>query len=151
MDHVISAQPGLVPRMDSKHTKERITAGCVFFDHVSNHSYTHLQTRVDNDQTIQAKRAYERFVASHGVTLKRFHADNGIFAEKGFRDEINDTPGHTITYCAVGAHHQNGIVERHIGTLTNGARTNLLYAQRKWPEAVGTILWPFAWKDFERK
>ena len=151
MDHVISAQPGLVPRMDSKHTKDRITSGCVFFDHVSGHSYTHLQTSVDNEQTIEAKRAYERFANSHGVTLKRFHADNGIFAVKAFRDEIDNTPNQRITYCAVGAHHQNGLVERHIGTLTRGARTNLLYAQRKWPEAIGTILWPFAWKDFERK
>ena len=151
MDHIISAQPGLVPRMDSKHTKERITAGCVFFDNVTGHSYTHLQTSVDNTQTIEAKRAYERYAASHGVTLKRFHADNGIFAEKSFRNEIDIAPGQSITYCAVGAHHQNGLVERHIGTLTNGARINLLFAQRKWPEAIGTILWPFAWKDYERK
>ena len=151
MDHIISAQPGLVPRMDSKHTKDRIVAGCVFFDHVSGHSYTHLQTSVDNTQTIEAKRAYERFAQSHGVNLKRFHADNGIFAELKFRNEIDATPHQSITYCAVGAHHQNGLVERSIGTLTLGARTNLLYAQRKWPEAIGTILWPFAWKDFERK
>ena len=150
IDHIISAQPGLVPRMDSKHTKDRITAGCVFFDHVTNHSYTHLQTSADNEQTIEAKRAYERYALTHGVTLKRFHADNGIFAEKAFRDEI-DQSNQKITYCAVGAHHQNGLVERHIGTLTKGARINLLYAQRKWPEAIGTILWPFAWKDFERK
>lgn len=65
--------------------------------------------------------------------------------KKGFRDQI-ETDGQSISYCAVGAHHQNGIVERHIGTLTTqGSRTNLLHAQRHWPEAVGSILWPFAW------
>ena len=83
--------------------------------------------------------------------MKRFHADNGIFAEKSFRNEIDIAPGQSISYCAVGAHHQNGLVERHIGTLSNGARINLLFAQRKWPEAIGTILWPFAWNDCERK
>ena len=127
IDHVISAQPGLVPRMDSKHTKERITSGCVFFDNVTGHSYTHLQTSVDNKQTIEAKRAYEKYAETHGVTLRRFHADNGIFAEKPFRDEIENSPGQSITFCGVGAHHQNGIAENHIGTLTKGARINLLY------------------------
>ena len=62
--------------------------------------------------------------------MKRFHADTGIFAENAFRDEIKQS-NQKITYCAVGAHHQNGLVERHIGTSTKGARINLLYAQRK--------------------
>ena len=84
------------------------------------------------------------------MDIKSFHADNGIFAEKAFRDDVADS-NQTISYCAVGAHHQNGISERHIGTLTHGARTNLLHAQRRWPEAIGSILWPFAWKDFERR
>ena len=26
----------------------------------------------------------------------------------------------------------------------------LLSAQRLWPEAIGEILWPFAWKEYER-
>ena len=41
-------------------------------------------------------------------------------------------------------------MELHIGNLTHGSRTNLLHAQRHWSEAIGSILWPFAWKDFER-
>ena len=118
MDHVISAQPGLVPRMDSKHTRERITAGCVFYDHVSRLSYTHMQTSANNDQTIEAKVAYERFAHNHGVKLRRFHADNGIFAEQAFKQTIQESPGQSITYCGVGAHHQNGLVERHNGTFS---------------------------------
>lgn len=150
MDHVISAQPGLVPRLDGRHTRDRIVGACVFFDHVSNHSYTHLQTSIDNAQTLEAKKGYQRFASSHGVTLKRFHADNGIFAEKVFRDDL-DANDQAITFCAVGVHHQNGLVERHIQTLSRGARASLLHAKRHWDEAVGTILWPYAWKDFEEK
>jgi hypothetical protein len=150
IDHVISHQPGLVPRMDGRHTKDRINSACVFIDHVSGLSYSHLQTSVDNVQTLQAKRGYEQFAKSHGVTVKSFCADNGVFAEKGFTDHVKKC-NQSISFCAVGAHHQNGIVERHIGTLTRGARTNLLHAQRRWPDAIGTILWPFAWKHFERQ
>ncbi len=150
IDHVISHQPGLVPRMDGRHTKQRINSACVFIDHVSGLSYSHLQTSVDNEQTIQAKLGYEQFADSHGVTVKSFRADNGVFAEKAFRDAVQAS-NQTITFCAVGAHHQNGIVERHIGILSNGARANLLHAQRRWPKAIGSILWPFAWKHYERQ
>ena len=49
-----------------------------------------------------------------------------------------------ITFCAVGAHHQNGIYESHIKILNLGARTILLHAQRHWPEAITTMLYPLA-------
>ena len=150
IDHISSAQPGLVPRLDGRHTRDRINSACVFVDHASSYSYSHMQTSIDNDQTIAAKKAYECLADTCGVAVKSYHADNGIFAEQAFRDEVSDS-NQKITYCAVGAHHQNGIVERHIGMLTLGARTNLLHAQRRWPDAIGTILWPFAWKDFERR
>ena len=150
IDHVISAQPGLIPRVDGRHTRDRITCGCVFLDHASGHSYTHMQTACTNEESVAAKKEYERIAHSNGVSIKSYHADNGIFAEKAFRDEVAAC-NQDITYCAVGAHHQNGIIERHIGELTAGARTNLLHAQRRWPDAISSILWPFAWKDYERR
>ena len=150
IDHVLSAQPGLVPRMDGRHTLDRINSVCVFIDHVTKLSYSHMQTSVSNEQTVMAKVAFEQFAATNDVSIEAYHADNGIFAEKVFRDAVQAS-NQSISFCAVGAHHQNGIIERHILELTYGARTNLLHAQRRWPEAVGSILWPFAWKDFERR
>ena len=52
----------------------------------------------------------------------------------------------TIPFCGVNAHHQNGIVERHDRTLNDSARVMLLHAQRLWPDAISSILWPFAMK-----
>jgi hypothetical protein len=150
IDHVISKQPGLVPRMDGRHTRDRITGACVFLDNHTRYSYSHLQTSIDNEQTLEAKQGFEQHASSNDINIKAYHADNGIFATQAFRDDIQSS-SQKISYCAVGAHHQNGIVERHIGILTHGARTNLLHAQRRWPEAIGSILWPFAWKDFERR
>ena len=57
----------------------------------------------------------------------------------------------TIDYCGVGAHNQNGIVERNIGLMTNGSRTLLLRAMRRWPDMISTLLWPYAWKEVERR
>ena len=56
-----------------------------------------------------------------------------------------------ITFCGIGAHHQNGIVERRIQTFTKISRTIFFHAQQYWPECVNTILCPFAVKaDIER-
>ena len=53
---------------------------------------------------------------------------------------------HTITFCGVGAHLQNGIVEIRIWNVTKISRTIILHAQRYWLECVDTMLWPFAVK-----
>ena len=50
--------------------------------------------------------------------------------------------------CGVGYHHQNAIVERKIETLTLGDRSFLLNAKRYFPEAITTMLCPYALKVF---
>ena len=149
-DQVISAHPGLVPRMDGRHTRDRISCGSVFIDTTTGYSFTHMQTSTDCEQTLLGKAMFERNANSHNVVIRSYHADNGIFAEKAFTDQVRND-NQTITYCGVGAHHQNGIVERKIGLLTRGSRTLLLHAQRRWKSAISTILWPFAWRCFENR
>ena len=55
-DQTMSAQPGLVPRMGGRHTKDRITAVSVFLDSVTGHSFSHLQISTGGDETLAAKR-----------------------------------------------------------------------------------------------
>ena len=150
IDQMSSAHPGLVPTITGRHTRERITGLTCYIDNFSRRSYSHLQTSLDTDQTLDSKIAFERDARSHGVKIKSYHADNGRFAEKCFRDEVEKC-NQKISFCGVGAHHQNGIIERHIGLLTTSTRTLLLHAKRHWPEAISTILWPFAWKAAERR
>ena len=49
-----------------------------------------------------------------------------------------------ITFCGVGAHHQNGVSERIIKDLTLSSRTLVLHAQRHWTEYITTMFWPFS-------
>ena len=129
IDHLISKQPGLLPRISGNHTRDRISAACIFKDVYSKFTYVHLMTSCDLEQTIAAKHAFEKLAATYNVTVQRYHADNGHFACKGFRDVVSDA-NQKISFCGVGAHHQNGIVENMIGLLTRWARTSLLHAKR---------------------
>ena len=103
-------------------------------------------TSCDLDQTLNSKVAFEKLAAFYGVEVKHYHADNGTFACEGFRNAVSSS-NQKITFCGVGAHHQNGIVENMIGLLTRGARTSLLHAKQRWPQAITTILWPYALKS----
>jgi hypothetical protein len=148
MDQLVSAQPGLIPQMSGRLTNMRIMGATVFVDHYSDHIYVYLMKDLTLSETLMAKHAYERFLASLGVDSKAYHADNGRFADKGFRDDCAAS-NQAITFCGVGSHHQNGIAERKIKDITLGGRTLLLHAKRMFPEYISTILWPFAVKCYE--
>ena len=77
--------------------------------------------------------------------MKRYHVDNGRYSNNGFMARLNAN-NQTINFRGIGAHHQNGIVERRIRTVTKIARTIILHNQRYWPERVDTMVWPFAVK-----
>ena len=98
------------------------------------------------EETLQAKYFFELFMATHAVDVKGYWADNGRFADKNFKAAIDDA-NQTITLCGVGAHHQNGVAEARIKTLSLACHTLLLHSKRHWPEAITTMLWPFAPKE----
>ena len=47
----------------------------------------------------------------------------------------------TITFCGVGAHHQNSVAERCIWDITKNAHTSLLHAAHRCPKAIAANLW----------
>jgi hypothetical protein len=92
---------------------------------------------------VRAKEEFERYAASHGVTVRHYHADNGRFADNKFRQAVASR-GQTLSFCGVNAHFQNGIAERRIRELQEHARTMLIHANKRWPSAITTNLWPYA-------
>jgi hypothetical protein len=56
----------------------------IFVDHFSDHVYAYLMKDLTISETLTAKHAYEKYLASLGVESKAYHADNVHFADKGF-------------------------------------------------------------------
>ena len=146
MDQLVSAQPGLIPQMAGFLTNLRIWGATVFVDHFSDYVYVALMRDLGLDETLLAKSAFERHAHEGGILIESYRADNGCFTDAGFQKTIKDA-NQSITFCAVGAHHQNGIVERRIKELTLISRTLLLHAKRHWPDYITTMMWPFALKE----
>ena len=142
-DHIVSHQPGLIPQSTGTLTHTRFWGSVLFVDHHSDFLYNHLITGTTSQATLESKQAYERLAAAHGVHVESYHADNLRFNDNNFKGDCIKN-GQTISYCGVGAHHQNAVAESKIKTVCYGARTILLHAKRKWPEVIKTILWPYA-------
>lgn len=145
VDQLVSATPGLIAQMAGFLTKERYTAATVFVDQYSSLSYVHLQKSTTAYETLQAKATFERYAKQRGVLIQHYHADNGTFAANDWvRDCYSKQQG--LTFASVNAHHQNGKAENRIRQLQDMARTMLIFAAKRWPEAVTTNLWPYAIK-----
>ncbi len=110
MDQLVSAQPGLIPQMAGFLTNLRIWGARIFVDHYLDYVYVALMQDLGLDEALLAKLAFERDASDGGVSIISYRADNGRFADAGFQKAIKDA-NQSITFCAVGAHHQNGIVE----------------------------------------
>ena len=68
-------------------------------------------------------------------SIKHYHDDNGRFSDNGFIDDINQKY-QKITFCGVGAHHQNSIVENKNKILNTGARMLLLHGIIMGPQMI---------------
>ena len=130
MDALTSSTPGIIPQMSGFLTSNRFGAATVFVDHETSYMNTHLQRGQTLIESIEAKAAYERIVANFGIRVKKFHTDNGIFTEEGFKRDVSDN-NQTISFCGVGAHFQNVISEAAIKQLTEKARTMLIHAKHR--------------------
>ena len=75
------------------------------------------------------KSLYESYADTCDVKMESYRADNERFAELSFLMAVK-VAQHTIDFCAVSAHHQNGVIKWHFQFLTTKALTILLHAKR---------------------
>ena len=142
-DHIVSHQPGLMPQSTGILAHARFWGSVLYVDHATDFIYNHLVTGISSDATLESKHAYERVLAAYGRKVKGYHADNLRFNDAQFTSDCHRGQ-QKLTFCGVGAHHQNGLVECKIKEICYGARTVLLHAKRKWSDVITIVLWPYA-------
>ena len=89
MDQLISPTAGFVPTHRGIPTTQRYVGATVFVDHYSDFTYVHLMTKLNAETTVEAKRAFERVAQSHGMTIRHYHSDNGLFDTKLFKESFH--------------------------------------------------------------
>ena len=145
VDQLVSPTPGLVAQMTGRLTTKRYRYATVYVDQATGYGYVHLQKTATAEETIQGKLVFEDMALRHGINIKSYHADNGIFKARKWVEACR-LKQQSLTFAGVNAHHQNGIAERRIRTLQEMARAMMIHAHRRWPEAITPNLWPYAIK-----
>ena len=140
MDQAVSSLPGRALTASGKPTKLKYTTISIFVDSISKKIFAEFQETATAEETIAAKTSVEQQAFEEGVKFKRFRANNGIYKSKEFHLNIEKC-GQTITFCGVGAHHQNGVAERYIRTIIERARTCLLTTHACWVKHISLDLW----------
>ena len=143
VDQLISPTPGLIAQMTGFITSARYKVATVFVDLATGHGFIYLQKSTSGEETVEAKKAFERYCAQRGVKVLHYHADNGIFTAIEWKSDC-ECKQQGLTFTGVGTHHQNGVAERRIKELTHMAQTMLIHANQQWPGAVTVHLWPYA-------
>ena len=108
---------GFVGQMKGWLTQVRYDSSTIFFDHYSGLLYVHVQKYTNGKETVLAKKTYEIWCRTYGVTVRHYYSDNGRFAENKFRQVVSESLHQTIFYCGINAHHQNGVADKRIRDL----------------------------------
>ena len=127
VDQLISPTSSLVSTHRGNPTTAQYIRGTISLDHSIDFSYVHLMIEIKGEATVTANLAFERISHQHGVKILHYHAINGLFDTKVFCAAIAKGK-HTLTFCEVNAHHQNGIAKQQVQDITLGTRTSLLHA-----------------------
>ena len=143
-DQYVSSVPGRLPNTYGKErTSDKLDGGTIFVDDSSGFMFNKNQVSLGAAETIRAKHEFEREARRNGISILSYRGDNGVYKSKAFMDDLNRF-GQTIDFAAVGGHHQNGVAERAIRTISTTARAMMIHALIHNPTEVSMDLWPFA-------
>jgi hypothetical protein len=135
VDHFECRQRGRTCDSYVKSTSKQYVGGCIFVDHAS--SYVHVEHRFGFSavETIRAKQAYEGKCMDNGIFVQDYLTDSGTFKANAFVKHINETH-QLIRFCGTNVHHQNGVAERAIQSISNMVWSMILHASIHWNDGI---------------
>jgi hypothetical protein len=110
VDQLVSPTPGLIPQMTGFITKKQYKVATVYIDQATSFGYVYRQQSSSAEETLESKVAFKQFASAHGVSIKAYHADYGIFKAKAWVAAC-EVKVQTLTFAAVEAHHTSGKAE----------------------------------------
>ena len=145
IDHFYSSVHGRLFSSKGKTKEENMfSGGLIAVDQASNYVYVHCLKKLTTHETLDAKEDLEKHCRDNGVVIQRYLTDKGsAFTSKEFTQHLQELK-QIVRFAGVGAHHQNGHAERHIGTIMSMARTIMLHSAIHWPDMADPALWPMA-------
>jgi hypothetical protein len=126
-----------------KPSSTKFVGGALFVEHASGMIHCEHQVGLSAVETIRAKQSYERLCMDNGVVVQDYLTDSGAFKANKFVSHIHDTQ-QLLCYCGTNAHHQNGVAEWVIQSISNMARAMILHSSMHWKYGIDASLWPMA-------
>jgi hypothetical protein len=126
-------------------TSLQYVGGTIFVDHATNYLFNNHQVNLFAETTVASKHKCESFFDEYGVQIKQYADDSHPFRSKAWVSDCSAQHQLPTKHSGVGAHHQV-LIERHIQTIFNWSRANLLHFVLHWPQVARNRddLWPFA-------
>jgi len=146
LDGMEAGSPGCPVTMHGLPTKQRYKYATFWMDHYLQFVYVTMHKTKKAEELLRSKAEFEEFAVHFGVSIKRIRANNGAYTAKIIQDSCSKKC-QQLTFCAIGAHWQNGIAERFIGSIIQCARTILLHAMSKWLQSSRRTCGPLLNKD----
>ena len=109
---------------------KRYNYATVFVENFFRYSYMNLQYNASAEDTLEVKHSFESMADSHGIIIKKCHADNDIFRANAWVQDFQEHANpHLRTYSGVDYHHTNGLAERRIRDIQYNGRSMMIHAQ----------------------
>jgi hypothetical protein len=135
VDHFESRLLGRTYDSYGKPSSTTFKGGAFFVDHASSFVHCEHQVGFSAVETIRAKQSYERFCMENGVVFQEYLTDSGTFKANQCVSHIHEMQ-QLLRLCGMNAHHQNGVADRSIQTISNMDRTMIVHASMHWKESM---------------
>jgi hypothetical protein len=107
----------------SKEDPTKIVSGStVFLDHILSFITVYNQVTLGTSDTTQSKELCESNTQEHGLTVKSYRSDNGIFKSVVFVENL-ETQHQKLSLVDANAHGQNGVNKCKAQTAVNSTYT----------------------------
>ena len=126
VDYIESTTTGFIDQLRVSVTNQRYHSSKIFIYHYSDLRY--FLQKILTLKTFQYKKAFEAYIKKVGVTAKHYHADNEIFQDNIFIQEIRNER-QTIYFYGFNLHYRNGKAENRIGYLQDQKRKQIYHAK----------------------